>query len=664
MGGKLTRTTSALAGRRLGAHESLGADVGRRVAGSTTRGLSTTALRLLRDPASRKILRIATDCLLWVFALYAAVSLRLDFDLERMSAFAVASLIPAAWIAQTGFGYACGLYRGRWTLGSFEEVPVLGACVGLVTLVLIGYDLVAPGKRPAPVSSVVAAGLIAFVALGGVRHLTRRGIDQRRRGRGVNRAPAIIFGAGEGGELMVRSMLYETGSRFRPVAMLDDDPKKRNLSIRGVRVVGDRNAVAAIAQRTSAAALVIAVPTGDGALIRELSESGRAAGLDVRVVPSVSELLDGNVTVRDMRAPTEVDLLGRHAIETDLCAVSDYLRGKRVVVTGAGGSIGSELCRQISGFDPERLVMIDRDESNLHAVQLSIEGRALLDSSDLLLVDIRDRVRMCRTMQELQPDVVFHAAALKHLPLLEAHPVEAVKTNIWGTVSVLRAAAQAGVSRFVNISTDKAADACSALGYSKRVAEALTAHFGCSEPGRYLSVRFGNVLGSRGSVLTTFRSQLDAGQPLTVTDPDVTRYFMTVEEAVQLVVQAGAIGHDGEALVLDMGEPVRIADVARQLASSRTPEVSIVFTGLRAGEKLHEALFCRDEAALPTDHPLIRLVDVPPLEPSLVENLDPSGSRTEMLETLRSLAAGIDARLPSNVIDLNAAERADDRIAL
>ena len=639
--------------------------MGRRGSGSATqRDLSTVALGVLREPTARQLARILTDCLLWVFALYAAVALRLDFDLERISAFAVASLIPAAWIAQSGFGYCCGLYRGRWTLGSFEEVPVLGACVGLTTFALIGYDLAVSGKRPAPVSSIVAAGLIAFVALGGLRHLTRRGIDQRRRVRGANRAAAIVFGAGEGGELMVRSMLYESGSRFRPVAMLDDDPSKRNLTVRGVRVVGDRKSIASVAQRTSASALVIAVPTGDGALIRELSEAGRAAGLDVRVVPSVSELLDGNVTVRDMRAPTEVDLLGRHAIETDLQAVSDYLRGKRVVVTGAGGSIGSELCRQIAAFDPERLVMIDRDESSLHAVQLSIEGRALLDSSDLLLVDIRDRVRVCRTMRELQPDVVFHAAALKHLPLLEAHPVEAVKTNIWGTASVLRAAAHAGVSRFVNISTDKAADACSALGYSKRVAEGLTAHYGSSEAGRYLSVRFGNVLGSRGSVLTTFRSQLDAGQPLTVTDPDVTRYFMTVEEAVQLVVQAGAIGHDGEVLVLDMGEPVRIADVARQLAASRTPEVSIVFTGLRAGEKLHEALFCRNETALPTEHPLIRLVDVPPLDPSLVENLETAGSRAEMLETLRSLAASIDARLPSNVIDLTAEERADDRIVL
>jgi FlaA1/EpsC-like NDP-sugar epimerase len=608
------------------------------------------------------------DCGLWVVALYAATLLRLDFDLARLSAFKLAILIPVAWIGQAAFGYWCGLYRGWWTLGSFEEVPALGGCVALTTAALIVFDLIAPGSRPAPVGSIIGAGLTAFVAMGAARHLTRRGIDHRRRGRADGRAPAIVFGAGEGGELTVRSMLYESGSPFHPVALLDDDPRKRNLSVRGVRVAGDRNAMRAVAQRTGASALVVAVPTGDGALIRQLSELGRSAGLDVRVVPSVSELLDGNFRIGDVRAPTETDLLGRHAIETDLDSVSEYLQGKRVVVTGAGGSIGSELCRQIAKFNPERLVMIDRDESNLHAVQLSIEGRALLDSRDLLLIDIRDRVRLRRLMMEIRPDVVFHAAALKHLPLLEAHPVEAMKTNVWGTVSVLKAAAAAGVSRFVNISTDKAADSCSALGYSKRAAEALTAHFGRQEPGRYLSVRFGNVLGSRGSVLTTFRSQLDAGQPLTVTDPDVTRYFMTVEEAVQLVVQAGAIGHDGAVLVLDMGEPVRIADVARQLAASRTPEVPIIFTGLRPGEKLHEALFCRAERALPTEHPLIRLVDVPPLDPGSVENLETSGSCDEMLGLLRGLAERVDMGL-EDVIDLTVDEEVDeevdeDRIAL
>jgi FlaA1/EpsC-like NDP-sugar epimerase len=599
---------------------------------------------------TRRIIRIVVDCLIWVVALYVAALLRLDFDFARLSAFDVTWLIPAAWMAQAVIGYTCGLYRGRWIIGSFDEAPALGACVGLTTVALIGYDLVEPDVRPAPVSSVIAAGLVAFVTMGVARHLMRRAIDHQRRSRADGRTPAIVFGAGEGGELAVRSMLYD-GSPFHPVAVLDDDLTKRNLSISGVRVLGDRTAIAAVAERTGASALIAAVPTGDGALIRSLSELGLSAGLDVRVVPSLGELLEGRVTVRDMRAPTEVDLLGRHAIETDLDAVSEYLSGQRVLVTGAGGSIGSELCRQIARFDPEQLVMVDRDESNLHAVQLSIEGRALLDSANLLLVDIRDRTRLRQVMKQARPDVVFHAAALKHLPLLQAHPVEALKTNVWGTVSVLQAAAEAGASCFVNISTDKAADACSALGYSKRIAEALTAYFARQEPGRYLSVRFGNVLGSRGSVLTAFRSQLDAGQPLTVTDPDVTRFFMTVEEAVQLVVQAGAIGHDGEVLVLDMGEPVRIADVARQLAASRTPEVPIVFTGLRPGEKLHEELFCRAEMATATEHPLIRQVGAPPLDPSFVENIEANGSGERMLDILRLLAAQIDGAL-ENSIDL------------
>lgn len=593
----------------------------------------------------RRVARVLTDWLIWTVAIYAGLAIRLDFDLARMGMFDVAVLLPVAWLASTGFGYLLGLYRGWWTLGSFEEVPALGTCAALTTATLIGVDLLSLGERPAPVSSIVAAGLVAFLAMGAVRHLLRRVVDHHRRARGDGRVPAIVFGAGEGGQRTVRSMLFEAGSSYHPVAVLDDDPQKRNLSVRGVRVVGGRTAIAAVAKRTNASALVIAVPTGDGALIRELSESARLAGLGVRVVPSVDELLDGNVRVRDLRAPTEADLLGRHAVQTDLVAVSEYLQGRRVVVTGAGGSIGSELCRQISVFNPERLVMIDRDESNLHTVQLSIEGRALLDSADLLLADIRDRHRIHQAMARIQPDVVFHAAALKHLPLLEAHPVEALKTNVWGTVSVLRAAADAGVSRFVNISTDKAANPCSALGYSKRVAEALTAHFGNTESGRFLSVRFGNVLGSRGSVLTAFRSQLDAGRPLTVTDPDVTRYFMTIEEAVQLVVQAGAIGGDGQVLVLDMGDPVRIVDVARQLAATRTPELPIIFTGLRPGEKLHEELFCHLERPKPSAHEMIRRVDVPPLAPEWVEDLEIAGSPEEMMARLQELALGIDDRL-------------------
>jgi len=613
----------------------------------------------------RRLLRFAADSLIWVGALYAAVILRLDFDVSRLTEFQVALLVPVAWAGQAGFGYWLGLYRGWWLLGSFEEVAALARVAALTTCLLVVFDSIDLGVRPAPVSAVVGAGIFAFVTMGGIRYVVRHAINRRRRALNPDREPAIVFGAGEGGERTVHSMLYESGSPYLPVAFLDDDSAKRNLTVRGVRVVGDRSAIATVADRTGASMMVIAIPTGDGALIREISESGRAAGLDVRVVPTVGELLDGAVRVGDLRAPTEVDLLGRHTVETDIAAASEYLYGKRVVVTGAGGSIGSELCRQISAFEPAELVMIDRDESGLHGVQLSIEGRALLDNANLLLVDIRDRARVASIFQEIEPDVVFHAAALKHLPLLETHPAEALKTNIWGTVSVLDAAAVAGVERFVNISTDKAAGPASALGYSKRIAEALTSHYGRREDGTYLSVRFGNVLGSRGSVLTAFRAQLEAGDALTVTHPDVTRYFMTVEEAVQLVVQAGAIGDDGKALVLDMGEPVRIADFARQLAASRTPEVPLVFTGLRPGEKLHEQLFCAAEDPQPSRHELIRQVSVPPLSPDAVRRLDPTLRPEAMLAVLRRLAEQVDAMLPGVDIDLVTEESLDaERIAL
>ncbi len=599
-------------------------------------------VRTLR--ARKRAARYVTDCLLWIVALYAAVLIRLDFELVRLEDFDVGLLIPVTAVFQLAAGYWNGLYRGWWINGSFEEVAALARTAALTTVGLLLVDVLFPDQYLAPVSSIFAAGIIAFVMMGGARYAARELLERRRRELARERAQsrAIVFGAGDGGERTIRAMLSDSESPFVPVALLDDDPSKRNLTIRGVRVAGDRSDLEAVARRFEADALVIAVPTADGAFVRELSAMARAAHLDVRVVPSVTELLGGDVSVTDLRKPTEADLLGRHKVETDLLSVSEYVRGKTVVVTGAGGSIGSELCRQLSRFEPGRLVMVDRDESGLHGVQLSLEGRALLDSDSLVLLDIRDRTRVARLFAEIKPDVVFHAAALKHLPLLESHPAEAVKTNVWGTLAVLDAAAGADVSLVVNISTDKAADAQSVLGYSKRVAEGLTAHFGLEQQGRYLSVRFGNVLGSRGSVLTAFRAQIEQGGPLTVTHPDVTRYFMTIEEAVQLVIQAGAIGADGQALVLDMGEPVKIHDVARQLAASCSPEIPIEFTGLRPGEKLHEDLFCAHEVPEPSTHELIRSVQVAPFDPAFVREADPTRPSPDVLADLRAWAGAVD----------------------
>ncbi len=331
---------------------------------------------------------------------------------------------------------------------------------------------------------------------------------------------------------------------------------------------------------------------------------------------------------------SELDLLGRRELNLDTESVAHYLTGRAVLVTGAGGSIGSELCRQIHRYSPSSLVMLDRDESALQAVQISIEGQGLLDSRDLVICNIRDRKRLAEVFDEHRPDVVFHAAALKHLPLLEMHGEEGWKTNVWGTQNLLELATRTGVDRFVNVSTDKAADSTSVLGHTKRLAEQLTSFAGKHNDGTYLSVRFGNVLGSRGSVLPLFREQIERGGPVTVTDPEVTRFFMTIPEACGLVIQAGTLQEeDGRVLVLDMGEPVKIDDMARRLVAESDEDIEIIYTGLRPGEKLHEVLFSPDEVPSSSGHPLISAVNVPSMSPTEVRIVDPY--RDEKLIDLR-----------------------------
>jgi len=316
----------------------------------------------------------------------------------------------------------------------------------------------------------------------------------------------------------------------------------------------------------------------------------------------------------------------------DTTVVAEHISGRRVLVTGAGGSIGSELCRQIARFGPAKLYLLDRDESGIQATQLSLTGQGLLEGDEVVLADIRDAGSMIAILASTRPDIVFHAAALKHLPLLEHYPFEAWKTNVVGTLNVLEACAAAGVGTFVNISTDKAANPICVLGYSKRVAERVTADFARTQPGRYVSVRFGNVLGSRGSVVHAFNAQIDRGGPVTVTHPDVERFFMLIPEACQLVLEAAVAGTDGEVMVLDMGEPVRIVDVANTLIRrSSKDHVDIVFTGLRPGEKLTEDLFSDDEYPRATSHRLISSVHVPAVGRVEIRAARPSDHNSALL---------------------------------
>ncbi len=563
-------------------------------------------------------LQAGLDGLAWVVAFEIATAMRFEFDLSAWSPSRVLVMAGVAVVIQWIVGHLRGLYDGRWQFGSFEEVAIVGQVVFLTTAIGAAVNRLVVRPRLVPVSVTLVAGVVALVGMVAARYVWRMAVDRRHRPDADDHESirVIVFGAGNAGNQVIDSMFSDREGRYVPVGLLDDDTAKARLRIRGVRVMGDREALADVAAELKAHHVVVAVPSAGPALLRELSERALEADLAVSVLPPVSELLDGRVGVADIRPLSEVDLLGRHVVETDVMQIAGYIRGKRVMVTGAGGSIGSELCRQLHRFAPEELVMLDRDESALHAVQLSIEGRALLDTPNLVVANIRERDRVFEVFEIHRPQVVFHAAALKHLPLLEMHPAEGMKTNVWGTKHLLDAAVEFGVEHFVNVSTDKAADPSSVLGYTKRIAERLTAEVGATADGKYLSVRFGNVLGSRGSVLETFRRQVADGGPLTVTSREVTRFFMTVQEAVQLVIQAGAIGGDGQALVLDMGEPVRIADVARRLVAESPRHIEIVYTGLRPGEKADEVLFGSTERPRRSSHPLIMSVDVPPLSDS------------------------------------------------
>ncbi len=567
----------------------------------------------------RFLLQAGFDAAMWPPALLLAALLRYDFDASRTPIVAVLVFSVLAMAVQVVAGRWIGLYVHRWRYGTMEEVAAAVRAALLTAGVLTVVDLVPALGRPVPLSTTVSGGLIALLGMATGRFAWRVQLERWTRSTEHDREPVIVFGAGEAGLKVITAM--RGSGPYEPVAVLDDNADLRNLVLKGVRVRGDRTALHAVAEQTGATTLVIAIPSATSALVRDVVAIADDIGLTTLILPPVAELFGGSVGVGDIRPLTEADLLGRRELNLDIDAAAGYLTGKRVLVTGAGGSIGSELCRQIDRFAPASLVMLDRDESALQAVQLSLTGRGLLDDPSLVVACIRDRERLAEVFDEHRPEVVFHAAALKHLTLLERHPDEGLKTNVVGTANLLELAIEHDVSHFVNISTDKAADPTSVLGVTKRRAEQLTADAATRGAGTYISVRFGNVLGSRGSVLPLFREQIAQGGPVTVTHPEVMRYFMTIPEACELVVQAGAIGTDGDVMVLDMGDQVRILDLAERLIAESGKRIEIVFTGLRPGEKLAEQLVSADEQLLPSRHPLISRAAVPAMSLSLVEHL-------------------------------------------
>jgi FlaA1/EpsC-like NDP-sugar epimerase len=576
------------------------------------------------------------DILAWVLAVTIALVMRSYLqaapDISKIVKDTLLRVLPMVSVVQAVTGYIVGIYRRRWRYGSFDEVKGLILSALITTIVLWVIRFFDTSVDAFPRSAIIAGGILGLFFTTASRYTWRLIREQLRRPSAQNSTKLIIYGAGEGGIQIVNTMLRNPNSQYLPVAFLDDNPKTHRLRISGVPVLGGRNEIAKVTQRTGASTLLIAIPSADSTVVNEIVGIARESKLNVKILPVVQSLDERQVDAADIRDLTDEDLLGRRRVKINLDEISDYLVNRRVLVTGAGGSIGSELCRQLVRFNPSEIIMLDRDESALHEVQLSIYGRALLDTPQTVLADLRDERAINEVFESRKPQVVFHAAALKHLPLLERYPHEAYQTNVLGTATVLNAAQRTGVEVFVNISTDKAANPISVLGFSKKIAERLTADLASrTKQGKYISVRFGNVLGSRGSVLMSFRDQIAKGGPVTVTHRGVTRYFMTISEAVQLVVQAGAIGRTGEVLVLDMGKPVNIHDVAEQLVKNSGKPIKIEVVGLRVGEKVHEELFAEGETDERPRHPLISHVAAQPInQTSLTKN--PTDSRELMIK--------------------------------
>ena len=574
-----------------------------------------------------------------------ALLLRFDGAVPRVHWSPFLDFLPFALAASVMANRICGLYGQIWRHASMQEAQRLLVAGALIVGVLLGSEIVT-GRR-VPLSVVLLGTSVGVFFMAAVRFQSRLFSFQRRRP-DVPGLRIVVIGAYDAGAALVRDMLRSPKAGLLPVALLDPDPRRHGRSIMGVPVEGGIEDLPAVAARTLAHQTVLAMSSVDHATMRQVVAAAEKAGTALKIVPGLASRMSGQVSLRDIRDLRIEDLLGRQQVATDLDGVRRLLQGKRVLITGAGGSIGAEICRQVAPCNPSALVLVDHDETHLHDAASSINHETVQ-----VLADIRDRASMLQLFGVHRPEVVFHAAAHKHVPLLEAYPCEAAATNVLGTANVLEAAKNVDVRHLVFISTDKAVVPSSVMGATKRLGEQLVL---AQAPAgaRHCAVRFGNVLGSRGSVVPTFMRQIASGGPVTVTDPGMTRFFMSIEEAVQLVLQAAAMAEGGELFMLDMGEPVRIMDLAERMIrlSGRQvgTDIEIQVTGVRPGEKLEEALRDCDEQEFPTIHPAIMRVQPLPtpeglLGMGLVElEAFATGRRPEQVRSL--LFALAEARVP------------------
>ena len=548
--------------------------------------------------------------------------LRYEFDIESLNPSSFVVLGCSIGLVHWVLGKFLFLYGARYATASFDELLSLGLVTALSSVPAIILTVVWGSSWGIPRSTVLIAAPLFFVTSGLVRLIRR--LRSRYASALVSQKRALVYGAGAMAEVLIPQLLADSSRKYLPVGLLDDDPEKANRWISGVKMQGAIQDLPRAVRRLEAQVVIVAIPRANYELLQKVRTIAHPLGVDVVLLPSFSEILDSRGGALELRELGIEELVGRKAVSIDSATVGTYLSDRTVLITGAGGSIGVELCRQVAQYSPKRLVFLDRDETGLQQAQLAVAKSGLLDSADLFLADIREKSVIDGIFADVSPEVVFHAAALKHLPALERFPHEAWKTNVLGTSNVLAAAARSGVVQFVNISTDKAADSSSVLGHSKKLAEELTSWYSSRSNGFFHSVRFGNVLGSRGSLVPTLKHLIEIGGPVIITDPEATRFFMTIPEACQLVLQAGSETTRNSILILDMGEPVKILDIAHRMIDMSGKDVSIEFSGLRPGEKLHEELISLEEVAESSDHSMIWRVASNELDPKDLEKFEES----------------------------------------
>ncbi|HEU0337335.1 MAG TPA: nucleoside-diphosphate sugar epimerase/dehydratase [Gaiellaceae bacterium] len=536
---------------------------------------------------------------------------------------------------------AAGFYNRWWRYISTRDMwGALRGCAFASVAVFLVFTLFELHRVRVPSGVWFIDLLLCLALVTGARLLARTLIERPRPGRFVARGKeAIVVGAGDAAQLVVKEMLRNPSLGYTPIGLVDDDPRKKNLRLHGVRVLGTTDDLAEVIRDRRPDEVLIAVPTAPGGFRGRIVDVARAEGVPVKTLPSLNELISGDFNLAGQLRPVEVeDVLGREPVDVDLDSIAGYVAGEVVLVTGAGGSIGAELCRQIARLGPTRLVLLDHAEPALFEIERELVDERGFHAAAAILGDVKDAAKMRQVFEKYRPGVVFHAAAYKHVPLMEANPLEAVRNNTLGTRTLADVTVEFGAKRFVLVSTDKAVNPKTVMGQSKALCEWLVEAYGGREEvaTRFVAVRFGNVLGSSGSVIPIFRRQIAAGGPVTVTHPEMTRYFMTIPEAVQLVVQAGAIGESGHVYVLDMGEPIRIVDLAEKMIrlSGKEPgtDVTVVFVGARPGEKLHEELVGEGELVSPSSHAAIMLVTREPTDPAWLD--------AELAELARLVEAG------------------------